>query len=756
MLLRYLELDNFLSHEHEQVSFPEEGMFLLSGESGAGKSSFIIDAVAYSLYGVAPTRARKQAELLHEDHPGQPMSVRLMLDFEDGERVVIERGIDAKGAGFAKLYQPDKENPEESILLAEGSQPVSRIISKRLGGMTWQQFYAAFVARQSEIADLTTRNPADRKNLIHRMLGMRELEKAAELIAARLRRARAETDQLERSVGSFDLQDAQSALAEAKQRIEDAQARKQEAVEQLDEEISALKKLTDQRSGLEAAVRANADLDRLTAEVKAAQSELRQLEDSHERHRKAEQLLAGEEALREKHRLASEERDELRDIYGRSKEAAKKQEQLHQGGLQVEEISNNLVEPEMSAEQARARQGILQERIHQHMKELQEREPQLLRLQESGECYVCLRPFATDHDHQQVLVDLEGQLDELRAQIGAAEDEDRRLTEMLPALEKLEEMQRGQQQLRHRLDELAAEGELRSDLQALAAEGKASKEQLEQLTERITEIDLAKKDLRPDLEEQRSKAEKALTAAQEALGAAEQTAAGEEQLQEHQQLTETITQGTRQVAALEARIPELEAAETAAIREHGGLERELAGREKEIKSLESLRTRVLVTERVGTYLRAYQRKLADDIRPALEEIGSEMLNRISGGRHVAMHIDDDYEISVETAGGAVLRASMLSGGEEIRTNICLRLALTRLVSQRTGVPVGFLVFDEPLPAQDPGHIERILELLDSLRPFYRQQFIISHVGDLRAADEMDYVLEFDNTRTAERAQLINA
>jgi exonuclease SbcC len=117
---------------------------------------------------------------------------------------------------------------------------------------------------------------------------------------------------------------------------------------------------------------------------------------------------------------------------------------------------------------------------------------------------------------------------------------------------------------------------------------------------------------------------------------------------------------------------------------------------------------------------------------------------------------NNYEIEVETMTGSWIKASSLSGGEDVRANLCLRLALTRLVSQRTGVPVRFLVFDEPLPSQDPGHIERIMELFDSLRPFYNQQMIITHVGDIENSDYVDYVLQFTAAQGRERIKLVQA
>ena len=184
-------------------------------------------------------------------------------------------------------------------------------------------------------------------------------------------------------------------------------------------------------------------------------------------------------------------------------------------------------------------------------------------------------------------------------------------------------------------------------------------------------------------------------------------------------------------------------------------EKNKSAREKALGLAQS-QQKALDCELLQTFLQGFVRKLAGDIRPALSEISSQMLAQISGGRHVAMAIDDNYEIEVERQEGNLLPSVLLSGGEQIRANLCLRLALTRLVSQRTGVPFRLLVLDEPLPAQDEGHCDRIMELLESLRPYYTQQFIISHVGDLRSSDEADYVIEFSEGSQANRVSLVHA
>ncbi len=75
--------------------------------------------------------------------------------------------------------------------------------------------------------------------------------------------------------------------------------------------------------------------------------------------------------------------------------------------------------------------------------------------------------------------------------------------------------------------------------------------------------------------------------------------------------------------------------------------------------------------------------------PRTQTTGRESVTpiQIAGGAHSALRIDDNYEITVQTEGGNWAKAGQLSGGQQVRANIALRMPLTRLVSKRTGVPV---------------------------------------------------------------------
>jgi DNA repair protein SbcC/Rad50 len=757
MRLRYLFAENFLSHEKEEIAFPSQGMYLLAGESGFGKSSFIVDAVAFALFGAIATRAKKQVELLHKDHPGESMVVRALFEFDSGDRLMVARGLDQRAAAWAQVYEPDASDPNQSKLLAEGAQPVGRIIRNRLGGMTWQQFYAAFVARQSEIALLTSLKGAERKNRIHRMLGMRELEKATELTTARLRRHTAELNHLQSSLGNRDPQLEEQKLDEAKQRLEEAGNQLSQAKQALSQDQEKLALTKEALQPLLERQKAQAAVENLGQSVSAVEIEVTSLEEKLSRHNKASQLTEQKEELKETKSKLEQRLTQLREDFISSKEYKKLNEQLAETEEKIIECVQ-LIDPELKEIDLKGltkESQELQTTLVHWRQERDERHKQMKQMQEEGACFICLRPLGEGHEHEQAIAPVEERLTELEEKIDKASRRLELLQENSDKIKALAELKQSKQNIVARQEELQSEKEA-TDLDALEKEGRQLNKEMEEVSTTLAQAEAASQDYDPHIEERFNQAQKELSEEKERLSKAKEEAGQPVSSEEIEAMQQELESLQRQVAQAEGRLPELNKAKALASSELQKIEEEKKALAHDFKALEVLQEKALIAEQVQTYLRGYQRKLAEEIRPSLEEIGSEMLNQVSGGRHTAMSIDDDYEIEVETREGSWIRASMLSGGEEIRANICLRLALTRLVSQRTGVPVRFLVFDEPLPAQDPGHVERILELLDSLRPFYAQQFIISHVGDLRNADEIDYILEFARSGGANRAQLIHA
>jgi exonuclease SbcC len=478
------------------------------------------------------------------------------------------------------------------------------------------------------------------------------------------------------------------------------------------------------------------------------------------RHQEAAQMIAKKGELEVKVMELESRYERLRSDYARSSEHAKRCGERDLALTRVNALRlsppENKSEAEPTAEWLRTRSQVLTEEVEHLRAQRIEREGELARLRETGECFVCLRPLGEPHDHDRVLSILTSKIAELEAsedkcvrelveiakELPETQERERALSEVVRALAGAEAVLA---QALTRVDELEATGEINADLVELQARGRAAADELEVARNELAAAAAATAGLDEEAQSKIAKLKEVMEEEREQLQTAEK-AMGEDYDEEViiNRRAEVIALRD-QLLAYEAKVPEM--AKHAQMQEQAQAtaERELASLSDKLDKLEEVQRQALRLEDLQTYLGGFQRKLASDIRPALEEMGSEMLDQVSGGKHVAMRIDDSYEIEVQSAEGSWLPSLLLSGGELIRVNICLRLALTRLVSQRTGTPARFLVLDEPLPSQDAGHVQRIMELLDSLRAFYPQIYIISHVGDLRSANEIDYVLEFESS-----------
>ncbi|ATS19473.1 hypothetical protein BRW62_02550 [Parathermosynechococcus lividus PCC 6715] len=74
-----------------------------------------------------------------------------------------------------------------------------------------------------------------------------------------------------------------------------------------------------------------------------------------------------------------------------------------------------------------------------------------------------------------------------------------------------------------------------------------------------------------------------------------------------------------------------------------------------------------------------------------------------------------------------------SGGEAFRINFALRLALARLLAQRSGSDVQFLIIDEGFGTQDAQGCERLIAALNAIAPEFQCILAITHVPALKEA-----------------------
>ena len=134
----------------------------------------------------------------------------------------------------------------------------------------------------------------------------------------------------------------------------------------------------------------------------------------------------------------------------------------------------------------------------------------------------------------------------------------------------------------------------------------------------------------------------------------------------------------------------------------GGLsERERRKLRKRAEELEGLRTKhsALTREletlsRLSQVMRGFKENVIARIVPTLSDVSSDLLSQLTEGKYGGMRLDENYQMWLYDQ-GEEFRLERFSGGEVDLANLCLRLAISRMIMERSGNQLNFLVLDEP-------------------------------------------------------------
>ena len=74
---------------------------------------------------------------------------------------------------------------------------------------------------------------------------------------------------------------------------------------------------------------------------------------------------------------------------------------------------------------------------------------------------------------------------------------------------------------------------------------------------------------------------------------------------------------------------------------------------------------------------------------------------------------------------------LFSGGEAFRINLALRIALSKVLAQRMGLPMPTLFIDEGFGTQDAAGRERIVDAIASIQDDFEKIIVITHLDDLK-------------------------
>ncbi|PTR30358.1 exonuclease SbcC [Rhodococcus sp. OK519] len=189
------------------VDFDElgaDGLFLLHGQTGAGKTT-ILDAVAFALYGTVPG-ARKDGKRLLSDHaPAGAVPTVALEATVGGRRLRITRSPEyqrAKKRGSGTIT----ENAKATLAWLDGAgENLSRIPDiarevERLLGMTADQFFQVVLLPQGEFAKFLRADNEERGKLLEKLFDTTRFKTVEEWFVDRKRLSAARVEDQRKQV----------------------------------------------------------------------------------------------------------------------------------------------------------------------------------------------------------------------------------------------------------------------------------------------------------------------------------------------------------------------------------------------------------------------------------------------------------------------------------------------------------------------------------------------------------------------------
>lgn len=329
MLPIRLEIRNFLAYRSpEPLVFEGIHLACLTGPNGAGKSS-LLDAITWALWGRA--RTRSDDDLIHQ---GQS-EMLVQLDFLQGEgryRVVRKRQMGKtarQGRSALDLFAWDEAKQAWQTLTGPSIRETDRKINELLS-LDYETFIHSAFLQQGRADAFTVKTPADRKKILGDILGLeqwqtyedrakkelRQIEQEVSLIGMRLHEI--ERQEAEEPALRREMELAESALADAAQLREEAEARYAE-VAGADEQMSAAQ--TRLAQAQHRVRQRRADLDEIEQDlarhaeklerVRAVLNEREAIEDGYAQLQAARQA---DQALGEKLQAMSAIKDRLNEV----------------------------------------------------------------------------------------------------------------------------------------------------------------------------------------------------------------------------------------------------------------------------------------------------------------------------------------------------------------------------------------------------------------------------------------------------------
>lgn len=686
-------LQNFLSYGDVEVGLDGLRLAAVLGANGAGKSSIATDAITWPLYGEG--RYRDIDRYIRQGQENAVAELQFMLA-DETYRVIRTRSNKGRGKSTLELA---RQNGADWIPMSGTGIRETQDKIRDLLRMDYETFVSSCVLLQGGADRFTTATPGERMAIFSQIIGLDTYDRLLDAARAMARNYR---DQAAVKRATMDNLDAELAIqVDLQYREEHLLEQKDTLVKQVAELENELEKKEKQVNDLRVKAARGDDLQKRKDQICRENADINsKLTDLDSKRQRLQQIIDRGDEIRQK-------AAELDAVKKQLAECEDKATQFMRLSEDVQEM-NHLVcrfDANNKSETARLEAAIKSRR---DQAELLDQVPCSGAIAEACELLKSAREAAA------ALSGLESRLDELNAcenpnvadwekacqardAVGYKPDEHEELRDKAIALEKwarvLPELEQAESNM---ADLLQQAGDLQRRRAGLT-------EELGTITAQLAEIDALASELR--------KCENSL------FGARQQLKEAQEQEQDIGIQLGTVQTQLKDLKAKAQRKKELEF-EVAAMAKEEHLYTKLARVYREIPVL-----------------------IMENALPDVEDLGNELLGRLTGGR-ISVRFETQKE--AKTTGTVSDTLDIIvgdelgerpyegwSGAERFDVDLSIRLAISKFLAKRAGAKIETLIIDEGASCLDAQGREHFTQAINEIAKEFKLVLCITHIDELK-------------------------
>ncbi len=760
ILVKRVKIRNILSHENTEITLPS-GLIAFVGPNGAGKSS-IIDSIIYALF-VTPSAAKGirgegKKGILRIGASEGFIEVEMNVG---GKTYIVQRFVSSQKPDMAYLIEVQENGMKRT--LATGVQSVISAVEKLLSIPSTDAVRFSIISRQNELTKFIDAREAERKEIILKLLGLDELEKAKDILKEVLN----------------DISKAKTLYDEKKRLISDAQ----KEFEYIEKELSNLYKK-------------KSDLEKELAELN---TKILVLEKAKDALYKYEKLKQAERVFNE---IAKYERIEgickeistfdislmmsKLEIYKNLKKKVDEvSKQLDDEIRKIQAVVQGLKEflplDQTSVENLDAYIKLVENKIDEirEKKQLKKAEIEINEksiniIASSSTCPVCERPLDEQlrkailagignkiRDAKKIINEFEKMESRLREYVNSLKNSKEIISRLNLALETLneqinkalEEYEKFKQFSMGIIEKAKLYDEFRECVElndfgvikTMQCLHRRAIESMKILSDRRNMLGKILNELNLDVSELQNYLQKIQKTLLE-LGIDIEKTRYEDLEMEYRKYTSALQRIRDELKFIEGQIKELENRRNSLATRMENLRNEIKKLEKDVEILDVLS---FITNNVMGRDGLIARTLTKEARRLMELYTNAILSEF--GMDFQIRIDDDFGIDVHSPLGRMdLRG--LSGGETIALAIALRIALAYTIFGR--LP-GFFILDEPTQFLDEERRRVVFEIIKRLSQRMPQVIVVTHDREvIDLADRVFYVVKEGNKSIVREKSLV--